>query len=91
MMGEVTGAQRVIMKIVMEMTTDKTETFSFTNIISQLYECDKMCPNLPHYKSMVAVWYNPATMRYERNGNSFFCIGVRGFSEEGFSIHAPVV
>ena len=34
--------------------------------------------------------YNPVTMRYEQSGNSFLCIGVRGFDYEGFSGIAPV-
>jgi hypothetical protein len=34
--------------------------------------------------------YNVATMRYEQNGNSFLCVGLRGFICEGLSAIAPV-
>ena len=88
MMDEVTSAQPVIMKIAAEKTDDEANIFSLMNIVSHSYGSDKMCR--PNYKSMRVAWYNPAIMRYERNSNSFSCIGVRGFITEGLSIYAPV-
>ena len=34
--------------------------------------------------------YNAAIMRYERHGNSYLCVGLRGFIYEGLSGIAPV-
>ena len=41
-------------------------------------------------KGYMILCYNAATMRYERTGNSFLCVGLRGFIYERPSGIAPV-